>query len=231
VALITLGLAALWMATRHAYSDDGRLFLSIASLAIVIVWVGGFILFYGRSATRAALFPLLFLLFMVPWPDAILTPTISFLQEGSTDIACLIFRIAGVPFLRQGFVVSLPTVTIQVASECSSIRSSIALLITCVLASRFALRTQWRAWLLCMLVVPLSVLKNGIRIATLTLLSIYVDPTFLKGSLHRDGGFVFFLLALAMLWPLLALLQRSERRAQPVSGDLAKEPTAGPLSA
>jgi len=38
-----------------------------------------------------------------------------------------------------------------------------------------------------------------------------VNPNFMYGDLHRDGGFVFFLLALAMLWPLMVLLQRSER--------------------
>ena len=227
VVLIALGAFGFWRASRQSFSDNGRLFLSLASLAIVIILIGGFLLCYGRRATRAALFPLLFLLFMVPWPDLILAPTVSFLQEGSTDVACFIFRLVGVPNLRQGFVVSLPTVTIQVASECSSIRSSMALLITCVLAAHFALRTHWRTWLFAALVVPFSVIKNGIRIATLTLLGTCVDPSFLTGRLHNDGGFVFFFLALAMLWPLLRLLQRWESRGRRLSGDSTKAPAAG----
>ena len=213
-AFVSLGLFAFWLANRHRILGEDRTYLFQASLSILSMWTGGFLLCYGRKAARAALFPLMFLLLMVPLPDVILARVIHLLEEGSTAIAFLIFKAAGVPVFRQGFVLSLPTVSIEVASECSSIRSSIALLITCVLAARFFLRTTWRAWLFVALVVPLSVLKNGIRIATLTLLSIYVDPRFLTGSLHREGGFVFFFLALAMLWPVLLLLQRSERGAR-----------------
>jgi len=54
--------------------------------------------------------------------------------------------------------------------------------------------------------------KNGIRIVTLSLLSIYVDPSFLTGNLHHQGGILFFLLALGILLPLLWLLQQHERR-------------------
>lgn len=219
LALIALGLLAFWQANRHSFAQEGKLFLSEASIAVVAIWIGGFALCYGSRAMRAALFPLLFLLLMVPLPDAILARVIHLLQEGSTETAFLIFKAVGVPVFRQGFVLSLPTVTIEVASECSSIRSSVALLITCILAAHFLLRTTWRSWLFAALVIPLSVIKNGIRIATLTLLSIYVDPRFLTGSLHRKGGFVFFFLALAMLWPLLLLLQKSERSMRNVPGD------------
>jgi exosortase/archaeosortase family protein len=84
------------------------------------------------------------------------------------------------------------------------------LLITCILAVHYFLRTPWKMLLFVALAIPLSIIKNGIRIVTLTLLSVYVNPNFMYGDLHRDGGFVFFLLALAMLWPVLVLLQRSE---------------------
>ena len=59
----------------------------------------------------------------------------------------------------------------------------------------------------------MMVLKNGVRIFTLTLLASYVDPGFLYGRLHREGGVVFFLLGLLLLAPLLWVLQRSEKKA------------------
>jgi exosortase/archaeosortase family protein len=77
------------------------------------------------------------------------------------------------------------------------------------------LRTPWKILLFVVLVFPVSIVKNAIRIVTLTLLSIYVDPGFLRGNLHHDGGFVFFLLALAILFPVLLLLQKSEGRPAP----------------
>jgi len=225
-AMVVLGLSAFWLAGRHSFVGEDRRYLFQASLSILLMWMGGFLLCYGGRAARAALFPLMFLLLMVPLPDAILARMIHLLQEGSTEVAFLIFKAVGVPVFRQGFVLSLPNVTIEVASECSSIRSSIALLITCILATHFLLRTTWKAWLFAALVIPLSVIKNGIRIATLTLLSINVDRRFLTGSLHRDGGFVFFFLALAMLWPVLLLLQKSERGMRNAPGGSSNHPTS-----
>jgi exosortase len=138
---------------------------------------------------------------MVPLPDPILARIIYLLQHGTTEITYLLFKAVGVPVLRQGFALSVPGVTIEVATECSSIRSSTVLFIMCLLAAHLCLRTRWKAILFVLLIFPMSITKNGIRIATLTLLSIYVDPGYLRGSLNRDGGFVFFLLALIILLP------------------------------
>jgi exosortase len=209
--LILAGVFFYWITARHALANVVTHSLSEAALSIVVIWVGGFAICYGNRAMRAGAFPLLFLLLMVPMPAAILDGTTSYLQQGSTEIAFILFRMLGVPTLRHGFLLSVPGLTIEVARECSSIRSSIALLITCILAVHYFLRTPWKMLLFVALALPLSIVKNGIRIVTLTLLSIYVNPNFMYGDLHRDGGFVFFLLALAMLWPVLVLLQRSER--------------------
>jgi exosortase len=208
---ILFGTALYWLAEGNAITWRGNESLSVATLAIVLIWVGGFVCTYGLAAARAAAFPLLFMLLMIPLPDSVLAWTIHSLQLGSTEVTYLIFKIFDMPVLRQGFVLSLPSVSIQVAAECSGIRSSVALFITCLLAAHFYLRTRWKILVFLFLVIPLTVIKNGIRIATLTLLSVYVNPDFLHGTLHRDGGFVFFLLALLLLLPVFLALERSER--------------------
>src|SRR3984885_4037382 len=190
-------------------------YLPVAIFLLIVAWIGAFALFYGISPIRAAGFPLAFLLLMIPLPEHVLARTIYFLQSGSTDIAYFLFRAAGVPAFRQGFFLTLPGVTIEVATECSGIRSSVALFITCLLAAHLFLRTPWKQLLFVLLAFPLALIKNGIRIVTLTLLSIYVDPSFLTGSLHRKGGFVFFLLALAILAPVLLFLEKSEHFQSP----------------
>jgi exosortase len=190
-------------------------YLPAATLLLVVAWIGMFALLYGTHATRVAGFPLAFLLLMIPLPEHVLARTIYFLQTGSTDIAYFLFRAVGVPVFRQGFFLTVPGVTIEVATECSGIRSSVALFITCVLAAHLFLRTPWKQFLFVLLAFPLALIKNGIRIATLTLLSIYVDPSFLTGSLHHKGGFVFFLLALAMLFPVLMWLAKTEAATTP----------------
>jgi exosortase len=217
IALAIVGLLLYWLVIRGPIPRDGNWSLSAQAIALILFWVGGFLFFYGTAAMRAGAFALLFLLLMVPVPDVILNWIINALQEGSTDIAYFVFRLVGIPVLRHGFVLVLPTVTIEVAQECSSIRSSMALFITCLLASHLYLRTGWKKLVLVLLSFPLSLIKNGIRIATLTLLSIYVDPSFLTGSLHHQGGFVFFFLALLMLFPVFLWMERSDNPRGPAS--------------
>jgi len=182
-------------------------------LGIVLFWMGGFSLMFGTRAFRSACFPLLFLFFSVPIPEPLRSNVVYVLQKGSAVTAEAFFRLEGVPYLREGFVFSLPGAAIRVAEECSGIRSSLALLITTVLASHLFLRSTRRRLLLCAAVIPLTVLKNGLRIATLSTLAIYVNPGFLTGDLHRHGGIVFFLIGLVPMALLLMLLQRSENRA------------------
>jgi len=209
--VILVGAGLYWTAVWSALGWQGNA-LSAATLALVLIWVGGFLCSYGLATAQRAVFLLLFLLLMVPLPDSVLAWIVHALQQGSTDVTYLLFKIVGVPVFRQGFVLSVPGVSIEVAAECSGIRSSIALFITCLLAAHFYLRTPWKILVFVLLVLPLAVVKNGIRIVTLTLLSIYIDPSFLRGSLHRDGGFVFFLLALLLLLPIFLALEKSESR-------------------
>lgn len=187
--------------------------LSVWILSLVLVWAAGFAFFFGRAALKNASFPLLFLLLMVPIPSFLLDRIIYLLQEGSAWITGVLFDLTGVPVLREGLVFHLTKVTIEVAKECSGIRSSMALLILALLVAHFRLRNFWNKVLFVACGLFMMILKNGIRIATLTLLAIYVDPDFLFGRLHRQGGVVFFVLALLLLLPLLFFLERRESRS------------------
>jgi len=179
--------------------------LSVEALGVVLAWAGTFALFFGSKALRAASFQFLFLLFMIPLPELLLHRTILLLQEGSSTVTAFLFNIFGVPVFRQGFDFTLPGVVIRVAEECSGIRSTLALVIMSVLAGHMFLRSFWKKILLCFLVFPVTVFKNGLRIVTLSTLAVYVNPSFLHGRLHHFGGLVFFAaglvpLALCLLW-------------------------------
>ena len=186
--------------------------LSAYILALVLLWIAGFSFFFGRPSLRHARFPLAFLLLTIPIPDFLLDRAIYFLQRGSAEIAAVLFDWSGVPVLRDGFVFHLANVNIEVARECSGIRSSLALLILAILVAHFYLNTFWKQVLLVVAGLFVMILKNGVRIVTLTLLASYVDPGFLYGRLHHEGGVFFFLLGLLLLAPLLWFLQRSERK-------------------
>jgi exosortase len=207
---------------------SGGKLLTISMLSAVLMAWSAFLLCFGARAFRTALFPMLFLLLAVPLPAAWIDRLILWLQQGSSDVTYWLFRATGTPVFRRGFIFTVPGQTIEVAQECSGIRSSLALLITCLLAGYLFLRTGWARLVLLVAAVPMLIIKNGIRIVTLTLLSIHVDPGFLRGRLHHQGGFVFFVLGLVILWPLLRWLQRVEARGH-APGDAAS-PHATPAA-
>jgi exosortase len=199
------------LASRFARGGSSLdLELSGYILSLVLFWVAGFALLFGKAASKAGYFPLLFLFLMVPPPNFLLDHVIYVLQVGSAWITGALFDFLGVPVLREGFVFHLARVNIEVAKECSGIRSSMVLLILALLVAHFRLRSFWKKVLFLACGLFLMILKNGIRIVSLALLAMHVDPSFLYGKLHHQGGIVFFLLSLLLLAPLLWLLQRGE---------------------
>lgn len=187
-------------------------FTSIIALSTIIFINGAFIFSYGAQAFKAAIFPLLFLVFIIPIPNTPMDSLIYFLQVGSTEFTNLLLLATGVPFVKEGFVFQLPGQSIEVAKQCSGIRSGLALIITALLAGHLFLKTWWKKVILVIFVFPITMLKNGIRITTLTLLGTYVDPRILQSSLHREGGIPFFIVALLLMAPILYFLRKSEKR-------------------
>lgn len=181
-------------------------------LAIVALFIGLFMAFYGVGSFRKALFPLLFLILMAPIPESFVQHIVVILQRGSAEMVAILFRLTGTPFHREGMTFILPKVGIEIASQCSGIRSSIALLLSCLLAAHMILSKPSRQMIFVLVAIPMAMFKNAVRIATLSLLAIHVDVGFVGGSdLHRKGGIVFFVTTLLLMTPILWLLKRSEK--------------------
>jgi exosortase len=197
---------------RHplSLSPNDTLSLQIAFFASWLVLA--FVFCLGTEASRAAAFPLIFLFLIIPIPDVVLERTIWLLQKCSTDVTFLLMKAANIPVVRREFILSLPGIDIEVARECSGIRSSLILLVATLVLGHLFLRSGRRQILLALLVFPITVMKNSLRIFTLATLGYYVDPSFLSGNLHRHGGILFFALALGVVILVIALLRMSEER-------------------
>jgi exosortase len=201
-------------------------YASLMTFAVVLFWIGGFVLLYGTRAFRNALFPLLFLVFMIPIPSILMEKTISVLLTGSTAATHMLFKLTGIPFLKEGAVFRLPGMSIELAKECSGIRSSLGLFITGILAGHLFLRTGWKKFALVLFVYPITVLKNGIRILTLSSLAVYVDERFITQSfLHKSGGFLFYIPALCLLAIVLWALRKTEKKLGDVVYPLTQKAT------
>jgi exosortase len=211
VAVIFAGICLYLIWKKSPGSVNQNDAYSLISLSFVIFWIGGFIFLYGIRAFRRALFPLLFLFFMAPIPTLMADKIIWVLESGSTEVSYWLFELSGVPFAREGFVFHLPGLSIEVAEQCSGIRSSLVLLMFGILLGNLFLKSRSGRLLLILAVFPVTVLKNALRIVMLSVLGAYVDIRILDGILHRRGGVPFFVIALSMLVIFLWALRLSEK--------------------
>jgi len=207
-----IGIAAVAAAIEWRGSlsiNDGLALMALAFVSFVAA--GGF-LFFGSKWMGSKAFPVVFLIFMVPLPDA----AVNWLERASVlasaEAAALFFNVSGTPMVRQATVFELPGVVFRVAQECSGIRSSLVLFITSLLASHLFLRTRWRKAVLVAFVIPLGILRNGFRIAVIGLLCVHVGPDMINSVIHRRGGPFFFALSLVPLFLLLWGLRRQEQQ-------------------
>jgi exosortase len=178
--------------------------------AIVLSGVGSFVLCFGHEAARRVLFSLLLLFGLVPLPVVAMSYIVALLQEGSAWCAHALFAAFGVPVVQHGVVLAIPNLTIQIAQECSSIRSSSLLLVTAIISAKVLLRSPWHRILIIALAVLLSVVKNGLRIFTIAILGTKVDPAYLTGNFHRQGGIIFFIGALLGIFIAISVVRRHE---------------------
>jgi exosortase len=114
------------------------------------------------------------------------------------------------PIYRDGVIFSLPNMVVEVAPECSGIRSGISLLILTLLTGHVALRTWPKKLALVLAAIPILIFKNGLRISTLSFLAVHVDQRILTSRLHREGGIPFFIVGLLLMYPILRYLIHSE---------------------
>jgi exosortase len=218
IILVIIGSVLYLTGKTQGIKLDQNDYLSLMTFSNLIFWIGGFVFFFGIKAFRLGAFPLLFLIFLIPIPSLMMEKIIFLLQIGSAEATYVFFKLTGISFLREGVVFHLPGISVEVAKQCSGIRSSIALFIMGVILSNMFLQTGCKRIILILCIFPLAIIKNGIRIVTLSLLALYIDESFITNSkLHSEGGIIFFLIALTLLVPILWLLRKSEKRAEKVN--------------
>ena len=186
--------------------------LTASILSFVCFLGAGAFVFVGKRWMKAAAFPFAFLLFMTPLPGAVVQWLENASKMASADCASFFLHLTGTPVLRDGTIFQLPGIVIEVAQECSGIRSSWVLLIASILASYLFLRRPSNRMILVLAAIPLGVLRNGFRITVIGLLCVQFGPQMIHSAIHRRGGPVFFVLSLIPLIAILRLLKRNEDR-------------------
>lgn len=206
-ALALAGYLAVILSASPAAPEDR---LTPAMLSFLLLFAGLCALFLGRPLFRAVIFPLGFLVFMIPFPAGLTSWFDTNLQIGSAMVARGLFGLTGTPLFYHNLVFKLPDIAIRVAPECSGIHSSLALLITSVLAAHVFLRTRWKQVTLALAVIPLGMLRNGFRVWVIGELCVHIGPQMIDSPIHHKGGPLFFVLALVPFFLLLYWLYKSD---------------------
>ena len=194
-----------------------ELFLSRISLLLLIA--GLVIFFRGWRSFRAVLFPLAFLLLMIPIPEIVFGQITFPLQILASKVAAVLLPLLGVPVLREGNVINLPAMPLEVVEACSGIRSLLSLVTLAIIYGYLVETRTWARVALALASIPIAVTANSLRIVGTGLLVQYWDPDKAEGFFHTFSGWLIFVVALAMLFLFHRLLligrtQPGERNAE-----------------
>ena len=188
-----------------------EVFLARTSL---IVLIAGIVIFcLGWQMLRAVLFPLAFLVLMVPIPAIILNQVTFPLQILASKLAAWALPLLGVPVLREGNVINLPALPLEVAEACSGIRSLLSLATLSIMYGYLMERRVLIRVLVAVASVPIAVAANGFRIVGTGLLVQYWDPDKAEGFFHLFSGWLIFVSSLLMLFVLHQVLKLAFRRS------------------
>jgi exosortase len=205
VPLIIAGIITLFLGVYGA-----ELFLARLSLLMLL---GGLIwTLTGRQMLRELRFPLLVLLLGIPWPKVIYNQITFPLQILASKLASAALPLFGVPVMRDGNIIQLPSMPLEVAEACSGIRSLMSLFTAAVFYGYFLEPKVNRRVILALAAIPIAVAANGARIVGTGLAVQYWDPEKALGFFHEFSGWLIFVFSLILLYLLHTAMNLSSRR-------------------
>ncbi len=200
--LLFLGLGLVLLVVGQMGAE---LFLSRTSLLLVLGSLT--VLFLGWSFFRAVLFPWAFLLLMIPIPAIVFNQITFPLQLLASQLASGVLSALGVPVLREGNVIVLSAMALEVAEACSGIRSLMSLATLAIIYGYLMERRIVTRVVLAVAALPIAVAANSLRIVGTGLLVQYWDPDKAEGFFHLFSGWLIFVVSLFMLYFLHLLIR------------------------
>jgi exosortase len=208
-----LGLVVMSIGILFIGSLGAELFL--ARVSLIGVLVGVVLYFRGWPTLRILAFPLAALLLMIPLPTIIYNELVFPLQLLASKLAagCLQHTHI-VPVLREGNILILPGLRLEVVEACSGIRSLVSLVTLSVIYGYFAESRTWMRVALVVLMLPVAVLANSARVLFTAIASQVWGGAVAEGWRHELSGLVSFLVATGFLLSAHAIFKRLIGRAQ-----------------
>lgn len=200
VVILCLGLSLLILGNLGA-----ELFLS--RFSILLVSAGLVIAFLGWSYQRRILFPWIFLILMIPIPVIIFNQITFPLQILASKLASTALPLMGVPALREGNIIQIPAMPLEVAEACSGIRSLLSLATLAIIYGYLMDTSVAMRVILAVTAIPIAVAANSMRIVGTGLTMQYWSPDKAEGFFHAFSGWLIFVVSLSMLFALHRILR------------------------
>jgi exosortase len=198
-----------------AGSYGAELFLSRISLLFLLA--GVILTFRGWNQFRVLAFPLLTLLLAIPIPAIIFNQITFPLQLLASRIASDILPFLNVPVLREGNVIYLPAMPLEVAEACSGIRSLMSLGTLAIFYGYFLENSITRRVILALFSIPIAVAANALRIVGTGICVQYWDPDKALGFFHEFSGWVMFMVSLALLYGIHLVMRLFKKKEKPAA--------------
>lgn len=174
--------------------------LFLARFSVLLLIAGFVVLFRGWTFFRAIFFPWAFLLLMIPIPTLVFNQITFPLQLLASRAAADVLPLLGVPVLREGNVINLPSMALNVAEACSGIRSLMSLACLAIIYGYLMERRIAVRWALALVSIPIAVAANSARIVGTGLVVHYWDPEKAQGFYHTFEGWLVFVVCLLLLY-------------------------------
>jgi len=200
VAVVALGLVVLLLGVYGA-----ELFLSRISLVILLA--GLVLSFGGWELMKELRFPLLVLVLAIPIPAIIFNEITFPMQIWATKFATALLQLFNVPVLREGNIIELSAMRLEVAEACSGIRSLVSLFTLSIFFGYFMEKSPLRRTVLAVASIPIAIAANAVRIFGTGLCVQYWDPDKAMGFFHEFQGWVMFLISLGCLFVVHRIMQ------------------------
>ena len=178
------------------------------TVSLIPLLMGIASLLYGPKVLKQAWFPFFFMLFMVPLPGTFVDPVTLPMKTAVSYLAENLMHAAGYPVARVGVILYVGQYQMLVADACAGLRTLFTLeALGLLYLNLVRYQSVGRNIGLALLIVPISMSANVIRVVVLCLVTFYLGDEAGQGFLHDFAGFVLFFSALALTLAADSLLR------------------------
>ena len=190
----------------HLISSVLRIYFT-SGFSLIIVLIGLVLHFFGSAVLKKVIFPVLFLVFMVPLPLVIITNLSFRLKVFAAEISAIFLNNIGLPAVQDGSIIKMRHTYVIVDDVCSGLRSLVSLTALGSVFAYWMKSAMFKRVLLFLSTIPIAIVTNVCRIILLSMVSEIWGSKYATGFFHDLTGYMVFVLAFIMLYAVGKIIE------------------------